>query len=362
MPIDGFVKELSAFGLAVPKNGVIADDRYHRVADMLKAKKNLDGWYRLKKLSSGLTIGYAGSFWRCRGSFKWASRASRNYTVADRDALDAVRRKVQAEQEKRHALGAERAVRAWTEETSAVISHAYLSKKQVASHGLRQNERGQLVVPIRSLAGDLLGLQTIAPDGTKRYSFGANRSVCGGHWLGVLAGAPVVAVAEGYATGATIHEATGWPTFCALDANGLERSAKPLRHILPGTSLVFAGDHDLARGGGIGQLKAQAAANACGGIAVIPPVEGTDWNDHAHAAGIADVRERLFAAVGLNVSPKVSEKEPSEGHGLAARFASAFRGLRSTASASLPGVEQFLRKLTSRSGGTVLSAARAKKP
>jgi phage/plasmid primase-like uncharacterized protein len=83
----------------------------------------------------------------------------------------------------------------------------------VQSHGLRQDRRGRLLVPVRAADGRLWGVQRVDMDGTKLFLKGAGTE--GGHAL--IGGRPKpgasLLVAEGYATGATLHEATGcrWP-------------------------------------------------------------------------------------------------------------------------------------------------------
>ena len=85
----------------------------------------------------------------------------------------------------------------------------YLKRKGVRAYGLRFS-RGSIVVPVRDERGDLVGLQFIDGEGAKKFLTGtAKRGAW--HWVGELGNRGPVAIAEGYATAATIHEATGWP-------------------------------------------------------------------------------------------------------------------------------------------------------
>ena len=56
-------------------------------------------------------------------------------------------------------------------------------------------------------------------------------------------GAPLL-VAEGYATGATLHEATGLPVAVAFNAGNLEAVAKAYRAADPSRPIIIAGDND----------------------------------------------------------------------------------------------------------------------
>jgi putative DNA primase/helicase len=76
------------------------------------------------------------------------------------------------------------------------------------------------------VAGTLHGIQAIGPDGVKWFNTGA--TVAGHfHLIGTPAGR--LYLCEGYATGATIHEATGAAVAVAFHAGNLKAVAKILR-------------------------------------------------------------------------------------------------------------------------------------
>ncbi len=115
-------------------------------------------------------------------------------------------------------------------------------------------------------------------------------------------------LAEGYATGASLHEATGWPVAVCFDAGNLKPCALALHGLHPGALLLVCGDDDRATeartGTNPGRVRGAAAARAvqaAGGRAglVLPdglPEGGTDFNDlHAHAGADA-VRAQVQAA------------------------------------------------------------------
>lgn len=160
------------------------------------------------------------------------------------------------------------------------------------SYGLRV-DAGELLIPVSDMSGHLRARQAIAPDGTKRWPYGTDRSTALQFTIGDLkAGVAVIVVVEGYATGATIYEATGLPVVVAFDAAGLKRIAALLRVAFPDAVLIFAGDNDAS---GTGQKAARDAAAEVGGLAFCPPIKGTDWSDHAHGKR-ASWRYRLQAA------------------------------------------------------------------
>lgn len=302
--LAAFERELVSFGLVLPRGGLVADGKIHRIDDGQHHRKNNGaGWYILHETPTGLLAGRAGSWWRDRGSFKWNSRGETKLRPADRKAIAELNRRIEAERAENHRQGAERAATVWAV-GKPCSSHPYLDYKRVQSYGLRIDSDGRLLIPLHDLDGELRGVQRITPDGVKRFTFGTDREKPTHFVIGQIDGAEIIAVVEGYATGATVHEATGWPVVVAFDAGGLEKIAKPLRAKLPKATLVFAGDHDREEKGGTGQKKAKRAARAAGGVAVMPPTEGHDWNDHAVEFGGEDVANRLLKAARVMVAPE----------------------------------------------------------
>jgi len=99
--------------------------------------------------------------------------------------------------------------------------------------------------------------------------------------LGDLDDSPVF-VAEGFATAASIREATGKPVVIAfsahnmVEATGFVRERNGTR-----TDIVVVGDNDES---GVGQKAAKAACDKYGARMIIPPEEG-DANDFAQRGG-----------------------------------------------------------------------------
>ena len=191
--------------------------------------------------------------------------------------------------------------------------HSYLARKGVGGHGVRQGEDGRLMVPIRDLDGKLWSYQAIGEDGTKQFMKGG-RAQGGQHQIGEIGPAGPIIIAEGYATAATLHELTGYPATVAFTASNLRPVAEALRERYPDREIIIAGDNDRGREEAgqvnVGKEKAQEAAQAIGGLAVLPLFErggeGSDWNDFvqstspefaraAFARGRAEAKQDLLA-------------------------------------------------------------------
>jgi phage/plasmid primase-like uncharacterized protein len=242
---------------------------------------------------------------------RWkAARPARRMTAAERDALTAEAAVKAAERARERQAVQQRAARLaqrlWAAAEPAT-SHPYLAAKGVRSHGLRQDRRGRLLVPVHGVDGKLWGLQRVDVDGAKLFLKGARTE--GGHMLiGGLPkpGVPLL-VAEGYATGATLHEATGLSVAVAFNAANLTAVAQAYRAVDPVRPIVVAGDNDhhLPRRAvplpNVGREKAEAAAAAVDGAAVVPSFKpgdrGSDWNDLARRDGYAPVGAAVRGAI-----------------------------------------------------------------
>ena len=71
--------------------------------------------------------------------------------------------------------------------------------------------------------GEIWSLQTIDADGGKLFMPGGRKRGCM-FWIGEPSDR--IVIAEGFATGASIHEATGLPVAVAFDAGNLEPVAR----------------------------------------------------------------------------------------------------------------------------------------
>ncbi|MEL5856955.1 DUF927 domain-containing protein [Aeromonas veronii] len=163
---------------------------------------------------------------------------------------------------------------------------------------------GSLVVVLTDEAGALVNVQLIRADGTKRYLHGGQKA---GAFHRIEGGEPVVVV-EGYATGLSVHQATGASIYCAMDCSNLSAVAQIARRQHPKARILLCGDNDEHTQGNPGKTKAEQAAAACGGMVALPPVAG-DWNDYHQAHGLTATREAIMTASTAPVtSNQMSEK------------------------------------------------------
>lgn len=304
--IDQFRRAMLASGLE-PPDQIAADGTRQRwrVAGDRAGSKN--GWLVL--YADGLPAGAFGC-WKRGISETWRADIGRELSAdeqaAVRERLAVMTKAREAEQAAARKKAREKAAELWGKAAPRVKArHPYLLAKKVRAYGIRQLG-ADLLVPVM-LGGELVGLQIIKPDSSKRFTSGTQKTGAFCEIEGAPGAPDVSVVAEGYATAATIREATGWRVVVAFDAGNLAAVAKAVRAARPSTTLVLAADDDRLTDGNPGLTKARAAAEAVGGIVCVPEFAengtGSDFNDYAARHGLQAVSEAFAAAlVGIGTS------------------------------------------------------------
>ena len=294
-----FADALHRAGLR-PKGAPIMDGQKHRVPVEGDSKGKRSGTY-IGHLDDR-PAGYIHNF-KTGEEIRWsASRPAQEMSPAERAAarerIDAERTARETSRNHQEAAVSHLATAIWNGAKPA-RSHPYLAAKGIQPHGLRQDSRGNLLVPMHDVDRRLWGVQKISAEGRKLFMRDGRKQ--GTHTLlGELQpGAPLV-IAEGIATAATIRQATGLATVAAFDSGNLEHVARAFRERDPARPIIIAGDNDhhLPRRQSplpnVGQEKAAATAQAVAGIVLTPafaPADtGTDWNDYAAQHGTAALR------------------------------------------------------------------------
>ena len=292
-----FQQAIAAAGLT-PPDDVIGDGKIHRFSTNGKPRDE-SGWYALHL--DGVAAGSFGD-WRTGLSQDWCSKSpdtmTRSEQQAHRDRIKAMQAARDAEQAQRHRQASEAAASRWNKATPAT-EHPYLTTKGIKPNGIR-TEGGNLLVPMRDTSGKLHSLQVIDAQGDKRFLLGGRVSGC---YFGMGKPDGVLVVAEGFATGASIHESTGHAVAVAFNAGNLKAVAVALRAKHPAMKLIVAADDDHLTAGNPGLTKATEAAQAVGGWLAAPdfgadrPDKATDFNDLRQLRGTDLVAELVASAV-----------------------------------------------------------------
>lgn len=303
--LAAFAGAIRAAGLTPPER-IEADGAIHRFSS--NGKRGDDaGRYCLHL--DGVPAGWFQCWRTMDHAESWSAKSANEMTQAEqaahRQRVEAMQAARKADQERRQDQARAEAARRWEAAAPATV-HDYLRRKGIQAHGARV-EGYLLLVPMHlTEGGTLQSLQLIDPTGGKRFLPGGRVKGCFcllGEREEIEAGADLV-ICEGFATGASIREATGYPVAVAFNAGNLEAVALALRSKYPGAALILAADDDHRTEGNPGMSKAQAAAQAVGARLAVPrfpedcrPDDATDFNDLHQLAGIEAVRECFAAAL-----------------------------------------------------------------
>jgi putative DNA primase/helicase len=297
--LDAFRDALAAAGLGRPE--IEPDGRLHRFDLPDEARGKRSGWAVF--YPDNIPAGAYGS-WKEDLSETWCLKANYELSTVEVEAVRERFRQARAARDaERERLAKECSVIAadkWAKARDEDGSHPYLRKKQVGAFGVKSLGK-ELLIPMWDASGSLRSLQRIFPDGVRRFLTGTTKPGAFG-WIEGDKG--VVYIAEGYATGASIHMATGHAVAIGFDAGNLESTAKTVREVFPQAQIIVAADNDrwATKGDGspwnVGVEKGQAAAHAIGVKAIVPDFKDlsshpTDFNDLHALEGLDEVRRQL---------------------------------------------------------------------
>lgn len=319
------------------ENGYDLWDEWSQRADSYSARDAKSTW---KSLKPGMW--HIETVWKLARQNGW--QPTKPYTPPSAEELE--RRKAESEA-KRLAAERERqqtqqkvkitAQKIWQSSRPASLHHPYLAAKGItnpdAIAGLRQNEykdNDNLIIPVL-YENEIVNLQSINQDGGKRFLAGGQ--VQGAYaFIGKAEDVEKVGVvmAEGYATAASIYEATGKPVIIAFDAGNMVAVAERLAQNLPqNVPVVVAVDNDASQ---TGIKKARQAVALLGDRATAiqpeftmtqiqqyqkgkgvdekgrPPLP-SDFNDLHQLAGLEAVRQTFKEGINLVPKPDISSQE-----------------------------------------------------
>jgi putative DNA primase/helicase len=174
----------------------------------------------------------------------------------DRKRQEAIKQ-AEADEAKRHAGAAKKALPIVEKATPATAAHGYLAAKGIQPHGALLHSDGRLIIPMR-IGKELHSIQFIAADGTKRFLPDGRVKGC---YFRIGTGAEakergMLLLCEGFATGATLREATGLFVVACFTAGNLGSGGVPALEFRADVQIIIAGDVDKS---GTGQRAATEA-------------------------------------------------------------------------------------------------------
>jgi len=316
-PEQEFSDVLRSMGCLVTGDHPIMDGKKHRIQCEGDKKGEKAGFY--VGYLDGCPAGYvknnrtgSETRWKCKGYVLSAE----DKTILQSEA----REKIQKRAEEIALLQEKAALRVNKIIKSLLSIHSptpYLESKGIPiQSGIYTNKDNTTTcIPATDINGKVWSMQFIQEDGTKRFARDSKKEGCF-HVLGgldALHQVPVITIAEGYATSATIKQVLELPTVCAFDAGNLKEVAIALHQKYPNKPILIIGDDDkqceLNYGVNPGKVFAEEAAKAVNGTAIFPifapgeqgmnPKEFSDFNDLATKSilGLEGVKRQLLPKI-----------------------------------------------------------------
>jgi phage/plasmid primase-like uncharacterized protein len=281
-PADRQLKEAMRQAGISPPDTVVLDGQLHRFP--IGNSKDR-GYY--KAYGDGVPAGFFGD--HAGELTNWRADMGRTLTPMEEAELEArmARAKEAREAEKalRARAAAKRAESIWANSNPAPTDHPYLQRKGIGPNVARMSSDGRLVVPMLDGGNNIVSVQHIDDAGKKLFLSGSQ--ITGSFAvIGSTDNSDHIYLAEGFATAATIHEATGRPCVVAFSAHNLGPVAALVHKKLPNLPLTIVADNDR---GGQGESHATQAAAETGARWVMPPKDdpdaSVDANDFVQAGG-----------------------------------------------------------------------------
>jgi Uncharacterized protein conserved in bacteria len=293
---------------------------YGRMCRVKRTGHSQKGWYVVHEITLDdgreALIGSYG-YWESGEKVKEKIAPGKDIKIS-RGQQDAIRKR-HAEDVRRAQLQRDREILAAARRAEAVWLKAlptgdseYLGRKGIQPLGVRFTEQGAIVVPMQDNTARTFGLQFILPSshprkkktGRDKEFWPAGMEMKGKYFL--IGGVPssILLIAEGYATAATLHQATGLPVAVAFTAGNLLPVAEVLKKRYRKARMLICADDDYLTEGNPGCRYAESAALAVGGAWVKPVFtvdrEGkklTDFNDLQALEGLHVVKIQLEEAI-----------------------------------------------------------------
>jgi len=162
------------------------------------------------------------------------------------------RKQAAAFQKKRADTAARKAEAAW-HNASENGEHEYLDRKGAQAFGVRFTDKGAMAIPVSDVTGKIHGLQLILDrkkhkdqlknNGTDKI-FWPPGTFIKGHFHLIGSPTDILLITEGYATGASLHMATGLPVAVAFNANNLMSVTEAIKKRYKGIKIIVCADDD----------------------------------------------------------------------------------------------------------------------
>ena len=224
--------------------------------------------------------------------------------------IERARQEIAENLKKQQEATAQEALKRW-QRLPQCENHPYLRKKQVPAYRLRV-DGDCLVIPLYDRDGKIWSLQYINKEGEKRFLSGGKTKGC---FFPIGKIDDTIIICEGYATSASIYQATHKAVAVAFNVGNLESVILALKNKYPDKKIILAADNDIKENApNIGVLRAKELGNKYSCKVIIPELlDGgkCDFNDVAVNDGLERVKAFFDGENRARVNPQISARVES---------------------------------------------------
>lgn len=318
---DDVLRQLHDAGLIIPAREGLRINTHKPMRVLVQdGGREKRGWYWLKEWSPSVErMLIVGAFGVWRGNDRNEQKIvlpdddTGRVTPEQRKAMRQVwadaAKAAELQRKKENEAAALKAQKAWAR-LAIEGESPYLKQKGVLGHDVRYTKQGTAVVPLGDTGGRIHGLQFLrtaaqakeAERPTKEFwPAGLAKK---GHFHIIGAPSWIILVAEGYATAASLYEATGYPVAVAFDAGNLQPVAQALRRRYKQAKLLICADDDI-----FGKCR-EPECRARVVLPLHPKSCPTCGKDHGcKNAGVDDASTTAMAVSGEWLAPKFADQD-----------------------------------------------------
>ena len=289
------INALNNSGLQI--RDLLVDGRIHRCHSSAKKKKNKDGWYVVNKFQGNLFC-----YFGC-----WITVEKNRVS-----SLESMSRKDWKKIWEKTKMNEKDSINNAHKKASEMLNkcipanndHPYLQKKKIEAHGILQFGT-MLIIPIQNCADEIVSYQLINRLGEKRFMPTGILKGCY-HIIKGTTGNKQICICEGFATGASINEATGYTVVVAMSASNM---AEVSNHFSKKSEIILCCDNDSTKKDNIGIETGKTIKQKINCEMVFPEgIEGSDFNDLASEKGLEFVADTIKKSVKI-VTIKTEEDD-----------------------------------------------------
>ena len=323
-----FIGLMATNGLT-PESSILQYERIIRFsADKNRSKK--DEWYWcVNGLSERENVYFYGVYgsWSAGTKFEYNSWKEQRLDERDIQEFRRIhkerREEVRKAFEEQHESAAKKAKKIYDDSPSTPPSQEYtnyLKAKNIEhvaglKYGLSPEGNPSIIIPMFNIQNDIRSLQWISPN-KKKFIFGGEKK---GNFFSLGNETPIIYIAEGFATAASIHKATNCQVVVAFDCGNLLPVAENIKKKNPQAQVIITGDNDWTRNPNQGKEKALEAGRILNCPVVIPEFpkdkntsqDGkpyTDFNDLYTVMGQNETRMQLEQRKEIRDTPTTEKK------------------------------------------------------